>query len=148
LSDDPLARSTAPIHQPRKAKVRPVQAHDPWAVPEEEEAVEEQPKPVVAEGEVVEPYLLGGEEKTQYPEMHFLEGKARSSREEKAERRARKRRQARQYRPAAVGEGIGLLFRGLATFPVQGKNPSALVALSIGFFVLGGAIYVLIEMLR
>ena len=46
----------------------------------------------------------------------------------------------------AVGEGIGVLFRGLATFPVQGKTPRVLVALSFGFLVLGGGVIGLIAL--
>ena len=83
LSAIPIPEARAPLNRPRKARI---QSHDPWAVPEEQEV--DQPKPVIAEGEVVEPYLLGGDDKAVYPQSHHLEGKVRESKADKAERLA------------------------------------------------------------
>jgi hypothetical protein len=141
LSAAPISEARAPLHRPRKVRV---QSHDPWAVPEEREV--DQTRPVIAEGEVVEPYLLSGENKPVYPDSHHLAGKVRESKADKAERLARKRQLAQRSRSVAAVEGIGILFRGLATFPVQGKTFTVLVALSFGYLAVGGGVIGLIAM--
>jgi hypothetical protein len=143
LAAGPDREAPTPLMRPRKRK-KPISARDPWAVPQGGEI--DQPKPVIAEGEVVEPYLLGSQEKPVYPDAALLAGKVPESKEDKAERIARKRRQASSSQSVPVGEGLSTLFRGLATFPGEGKTLGVLIGLTCGFLALGGGVFALIAL--
>jgi hypothetical protein len=134
-----------PIDRPRKRKKTPTSSRDPWAAPKGSDA-EVDPRPVIAEGEVVEPYLLGNQEKPVYPDADLLAGKVPESSEDKAERLERKRRRLPPSRTVPAGEGLSTLFRGLATFPGQGKTLGVLVYLTFSFLALGGGVMALVAL--
>jgi hypothetical protein len=142
LPTGPDRDAPTPLMRPRKRKKTATSSRDPWAVPEGGD-FEGEPKPVIAEGEVVEPYQLGGLEKPVYPDADLLAGKVPES---KAERLERKRRRAPAHQSVPVSEGLETLLRGLTLFPWQGKTRGVLVGLTCGFLALGGGLIALIAL--
>jgi hypothetical protein len=140
----PEPEAPKPLERPRKRKKKMSQVRDPWAAPPE--GAEAPPKPVIAEGEVVEPYVLGSHEKPVYPDAALLEGRVPESKDDKAERVTRKRRREAPIEPTPAGEGLTTLFAGLATLPLQGKTMGVWIRLTFGFLALGGGVYALLTL--
>jgi hypothetical protein len=124
LDAPPTEEGAAPAPKKRKGKKPKAVVTDPWATPDDE------PEVALRADLPVDGYDLSGEPDPPPPDIALLSGRLPETERAIEEERRQKAKAARRRRPPRGG--AGLVFRGLARFPFEGKTAQALLWLALG----------------